>query len=79
MFKKTSFEGVYYLMHCFTGLVLEKNKNKVDLHHQHEKPSQYFIIIQNNNDVESIWIEEYTEPTNLMSFDKQLGCKKIEK
>jgi hypothetical protein len=35
MLKKTHFEAAYYLTHCLTGLVLEKNKSKLELHHQH--------------------------------------------
>lgn len=72
MLKKTHFEGVYYLTHCLTGLVLEKNKNKLELHHRHEKASQYFIVDEIHNEHGEVWIKEYTEPTNLLTFDKIL-------
>jgi hypothetical protein len=60
MLKKTHFEGAYYISHCLTGLVLEKTKGKLELHHQHEKNSQYFILVQASGEKEEVWIEEYT-------------------
>lgn len=45
MLKKTNFGNTYYLAHCLTGLVIEYTSGKdLELHHMHEKTSQYFII-----------------------------------
>ncbi len=44
MIKKTSLENTYYLAHCLTGLVVQKTGKDIELHHMHEKTSQYFIV-----------------------------------
>jgi hypothetical protein len=77
MVKRTHFESAYYLVHCLTGLVLEKSRNRMELHHQHEKPAQYFLLADTHSQHGELLIKEYAEPTNLLHFDKQLDCKKV--
>jgi hypothetical protein len=58
---------------------MQKNKEKIELHHLHEKQSQYFIVVKADAIDQGYVIQDYSDPTNLLCFDKILSCKNIDK
>ena len=57
---------------------MQKNKENIELHHLHEKQSQYFILVKVDPIDQGYALQDYSDPTNLLSFEKNLSCKKME-
>lgn len=57
---------------------MQKNKENIELHHLHEKQSQYFILVKVDPIDDGYALQDYSDPMNVLCFEKNLSCKKME-